>query len=103
MLYDVLGEHIISHIAVFGEMWKTQGKSLKAQAIYINSAKQDQGYYIPQESIIKDSTAQDSYTESSEKKKFVKIDQLENTTQLNVCKYKLLHLYFFDKIAFFSK
>ena len=30
MLYDVLGEHIISHIAVFAEMWKTQEK---AQAI----------------------------------------------------------------------
>ena len=44
MLYDVLGEHIISYIAIyFAEMWKTQGKSLKAQAIYINSAKQDQG------------------------------------------------------------
>ena len=42
MLYDVLREHIIPHIAVFAEMSKTQG-SLKAQAIYINSAKQDQG------------------------------------------------------------
>ena len=42
MLYGVLREHI-SHIAVFAEMWKTQEKSLKAQAIYINSAKQDQG------------------------------------------------------------
>ena len=29
MLYNVLGGHIISHIAVFTEMWKTQGKSLK--------------------------------------------------------------------------
>ena len=43
MLCDVLREHIISHIAVFAEMRKTQGKSLKARAIYINSAKQDQG------------------------------------------------------------
>ena len=41
VIYDVLGEHIISHIAVFAEMWKTQGKSLKA--IYINSTKHDQG------------------------------------------------------------
>ena len=43
MSYDVLGRHIMSHIAVLAEMWKTQGKNLKAQAIYINSAKQDQG------------------------------------------------------------
>ena len=35
----------------------TQRKSLKAQAIYINSAKQYQGQYIPKESIIKDSAA----------------------------------------------
>ena len=26
MLYDVLGGHIILHIAVFAEIWKTQGK-----------------------------------------------------------------------------
>ena len=40
--YTVLGGHIISHvhIAVFAEMWNTQGKSLKAQVIYISSAKQ---------------------------------------------------------------
>ena len=43
MLYDVLGRHITSHIAVFAEMQKTQAKSLKAQAICINSTKQDQG------------------------------------------------------------
>ena len=40
MLYDVLGEHIyyITHRCMY-----LQGKSLKAQAIYINLAKQDQG------------------------------------------------------------
>ena len=43
MLYDVLVGHI-SCIALFAE--------LKAQVIYINSAKQHQGQYIPQESII---------------------------------------------------
>ena len=55
-------------------MWNTQGKSLKAQVIYINSAKQNQGQYIPQEaqlaSILQelDSSAQDKpYIESSEK------------------------------------
>ena len=41
IFYDALG-HIISHIAVFAEMWNTQGKSLKAQVICINSAKQTQ-------------------------------------------------------------
>ena len=45
MLYNVLGGHIISHIAVLAEMWKTQGKSLKAQAIYINSAQPDHRDY----------------------------------------------------------
>ena len=28
-----------AHIAVFTEMWNTQGKSLKAQGIQINQAK----------------------------------------------------------------
>ena len=37
----------ISHIAVFAEVWNTQGKSLKAQVICINLAKQDQGQYLP--------------------------------------------------------
>ena len=91
-------------------MWNTQGKSLKAQVIYINSAKQNQGQYIPQESIIskftkkaKDSAAQDKpYIGSSEKQKFIKVDRLENTTQLNVCEYKLLYFNFFNKLAFFS-
>ena len=56
-------------------MWNTQGKSLNAQVIYISYKKQNQGQYIPQESIIieftkkaKDSSAQGKpYIESSEK------------------------------------
>ena len=66
VIFDVLGGHIRSHISVFAEMWNAQGKSLKAQFININSAKQDQGQYIPQESIVskfakkaKDSASQD--------------------------------------------
>ena len=34
VLSDVLGEHIISHIAVFADMWNTQGRSLKASHLY---------------------------------------------------------------------
>ena len=42
------------------------------------------------------------YIGSSEKQKFIKVDRLENTTQLNVCEYKLLYFNFFNKLAFFS-
>ena len=34
MLYDVLGEHIISHIAVFAEMWKPREKSEISSYLY---------------------------------------------------------------------
>ena len=75
VLSDVLGGHIIPLIAlfIFAERWNTHGKSLRAQVIYINSAKQNQGQYTPQESIIskflkksKGSSAQDKpYIDSS--------------------------------------
>ena len=35
MLCDVLERHI-SHIAVFAEMWNTQGKGLKTQVIQLS-------------------------------------------------------------------
>ena len=66
MLYDVLGAHnyYIIHRCTCRDV--EHQRKMKVQVTYINSAKQDQGQYIPLESIIstltkkaKDSAAQD--------------------------------------------
>ena len=80
VLSDVLEGHIIPLIALFAEIWNTHGKSLRAQVIYINSAKQNQAQYTPQESIIskftkkpKGSSAQHKpYIESSKSRNLFK-------------------------------
>ena len=80
VLSDVLGGHIIPLIALFAEIWNTHGKSLRAQVIYINSPKQNQAQYTPQESIIskftkkpKGSSAQHKpYIESSKSRNLFK-------------------------------
>ena len=50
MLYDVSGGHIISHIVVF-DVDHPRRKSESIVKLF-NSAKQGQGQYISQESII---------------------------------------------------